>query len=48
MMYTIIQNAKINGLDPEAYLRDILGKIAEYPINKIDKMQPWNWAKSAS
>jgi transposase len=48
MMYTIIQTAKLNGLDPEAYLRDILARIADHPISKIDELLPWNWAKSAS
>jgi hypothetical protein len=46
MMYTIIQTAKLNGLDPEAYLRDILTRIADHPINKIDQLLPWNWTKA--
>jgi len=48
MMYTVIQTAKLNGLDPEAYLRDILARIADHPITKIDELLPWNWTKSAS
>lgn len=43
-IYTILQTAALNGLDPEAYLRDVLARIADHPINRIDKLLPWNWA----
>lgn len=39
---SLIETAKINGLDPEAYLRDILTRIADHPINRIDELLPWN------
>jgi transposase len=48
MMYSIIQTAKLNGLDPEAYLRDIIDRIGDHPINQIDELLPWNWAKNAN
>jgi transposase len=42
-MYSLIETAKLNGIDPEAYLRDILGRIADHPINRITDLLPWNW-----
>jgi transposase len=41
-MYTIVQTAKLNEINPEAYLRDTLAKIAEgHPINRIIELMPW-------
>jgi transposase len=40
-IYTLVTTAKLNGLNPETYLRDILAKIAEgHTINRIDELQP--------
>jgi transposase len=41
---TIIETAKMNGLDPQAYLTDILSRIHDHKINKLDELLPWNWA----
>ena len=42
-IYTITQTAILNGHDPEAYLADILARIADHPLNKIDELLPWQW-----
>ncbi len=47
IFYTLIRTAKMNGLEPEAYLRDILARIGEHPINAIDALLPWNIATPA-
>jgi hypothetical protein len=45
--YTLIETAKLNGLDPEAYLRDVLGRIADHHINRIGELLPWNIANGS-
>jgi hypothetical protein len=42
-MYTLIETAKMNDVDPEAWLTDIVARIADHPINRIDELLPWNW-----
>ena len=37
------ETAKLNGLDPQAYLRDVLARIGDHPINRIGDLAPWNW-----
>jgi transposase len=41
-LYTLVETAKLNRLDPEAWLRDVLTRIADHPINRIADLLPWN------
>ena len=43
-MYTLIGTAKLNDVDPQAWLADVLGRIADTPQNQLDELLPWNWA----
>lgn len=44
---TIIETAKICGLDPQAYLTDVLARIHDHKINQLDDLLPWNWTPMA-
>jgi transposase len=45
-IYGLIETCKLNGVDPFGYLRDVLGRIADHKINRIDELLPWNWAST--
>ena len=42
-MYSIIVTATMNDVDPQAWLADVLTRIAEHPVHRLDELLPWNW-----
>ncbi|WP_284945148.1 IS66 family transposase [Acidisoma cladoniae] len=42
-MYTIVETAKMNGINPQTYLTNIIGRIADHPIHRIYELLPWRW-----
>ncbi len=44
-MYSLIVTAKLNDVDPCAWLADVLGRIADHPASRLDELLPWNWAR---
>ena len=42
-MYTLIVTAKLNDVDPQAWLADVLARIAELPHTRVHELLPWNW-----
>jgi transposase len=47
VMYSLIVTAKMNDIDPQAWLADVLARIADHPASKLDELLPWNWKLSA-
>jgi hypothetical protein len=43
VMYSLIVTAKMNDVDPQAWLADVLARIAEHPVQRLDDLLPWNW-----
>ena len=44
--YTLIETAKLNGVDPQAWLTDVLGRIADHKITRINELLPWRYAQA--
>jgi transposase len=42
-MYSLIVTARMNDVDPQAWLADVLARIAEHPVQRLDELLPWNW-----
>jgi hypothetical protein len=47
-MYSLIVTAKLNGIDPQAWLADVLARIAAHPSHRLDELLPWNWTPQAT
>ena len=47
-MYSLIVTAKMNGVDPQAWLSDVLSRIASHPAHRLDELLPWNWTPGVS
>jgi transposase len=45
IIYTLIETARLNDVEPEAWLADVIARIADHPINRIDDLLPWKWRK---
>ena len=43
--YTLIETAKLNGVDPNAWIADALARIPDYKITKVDELLPWRWSR---
>jgi hypothetical protein len=47
-MYSLIVTAKMNGIDPQAWLTDVLSRIAAHPVHRLDERLPWKWSPKSS
>jgi hypothetical protein len=47
-MYSLIFTAKMNGVDPQTWLTDVLSRIAAHPAHRLDELLPWNWTPRLS
>jgi hypothetical protein len=45
-MYSLIITAKMNDVDPQAGLADVLSRIADHPVRRLDELLPWRWRES--
>ena len=48
VFYTLIQSCKLNDVNPEAYLTDLIGRIGDHPARRLDELLPWNWRAPAA
>ena len=46
--YTLVRTARLNGLEPEAWLTDVIARIGAHPINRLAELLPWNWQSPAT
>jgi transposase len=46
-VYTLIETAKLNGVDPQAWLADVLARLPDHPVRRINELLPWSWRQPA-
>jgi hypothetical protein len=46
-MYSLLVTAKLNDVDPRAWLADVLARINDHPASRLHELLPWNWQKTA-
>ena len=42
-VYTLVETAKLNGVDPQAWLADVLARLPDHPAKRVGDLLPWNW-----
>jgi transposase len=45
---SLITTAKLNDVDPQAWLADILARVASHPVHRIEELMSWNWAERSA
>ena len=45
-IYTLVETAKLNDIDPQAWLTDVLARLQDHPAKRIDELLPWNWKRA--
>ena len=45
LIYSLIATAKLNDIDPQAWLADVLARINDHAVHRLDELLPWNWRK---
>lgn len=48
VMYSLIGTCRLNDVDPQAWLADVLARIADHPVNRLHELLPWSWAPSST
>lgn len=47
-MYSLIGTAKLNGIDPQAWLADAIARISDLPVSRLPELLPWTWCNPAN
>jgi transposase len=48
VFFTLTQSCKLNGVNPEAYLADLVGRIGDHSSSRLDELLPWNWRPASA